>query len=187
MKKVIFSLVMVVCYASPVVAVDLTGRGGINGNVGVLFPVGDLSDVADTSFVLGEKLLYGFRSNLIAEVNVSYSPLSEDEDLEILGIDADLSVLELTGGVRYLLAPYGRMIPYVSGGLGIYISSSNVNVSPAGFSPTESNTEADVGLHVGGGFMYFLSDSMAFDMQGRLHVSNPDYFAITGGLSFFFR
>lgn len=187
MKKILLSLLIIAYYASPGAAVDLTGRWGINGNVGVLFPVGDLSDVADTSFVFGEKLLYGFRNNFLLEVNVSYSPLSEDADLDALGINADLSVLELTGGVRYLLAPYGRMTPYLSGGLGIYISSSNVKVSPLGFSSGETNTEADVGLHLGGGLMYFFTDSTALDMQGRLHVSNPDYFAITGGLSFFFR
>jgi hypothetical protein len=161
MKKILLSLVIIAYYASPGAAVDLTGRWGINGNVGVLFPVGALSDVADTSFVFGQKLLYGFRNNFLLEENVSYSPLS----------NVDLSVLELTGGVRYLLAPYGTMIPYLSGGLGIYIT----------------NREADVGLHLGGGLMYFFTDSTALDMQGRLHVSNPDYFAITGGLSFFFR
>jgi hypothetical protein len=155
---------------------------GINGNAGALFPSGDFSDIVDTSFVFGGRALYGFSNRFIVEGNVSYSPLSEGEAIRFLnsvfGLDNDSSILEVTGGARFLLINQGSIIPYVSGALGVYISSGN------------DETQTDFGGNFGGGLMYFLSRKFALDGQGRYHIisdADVEFFSLTGGVSYFFK
>jgi len=195
MKKLAISILLLACVASPALAVErlggpinLTGRYGINGNVGILFPIGDLGDTADTSVVFGGKFLYGLRNNFMIEGNLSYSPLSEDEDLEALGIDPDLSVLELSGGLRYLFPSRGQIVPYLSGALGIYRTSGEEVVRDIFGNVFLIDADStDVGINFGGGLLYFFNNNTAVDAEGKFHISEPDYFGMTGGLTYFFR
>jgi len=185
MKKLVLVVIVLACYTSLGFAVDIGERFGINGNGGPLAPLGDLGKQTDTSSIFGGKVLFSLNKFVMLEGNVSYSKLStESSDLE------DLSILELTGGLRLFVFAEGRFFPYLSGALGVYKTSGERKLG-------EDEEASNFGGNFGLGFMAFFTKNVSLDVQGRFHyfpealstfsdLDNNAYVTLTGGISYLF-
>lgn len=186
MKKLIATLVILACWASPGFAVDIGERFGINGNVGILSPIGDLADQADTSTVFGAKVMFSLNKFVMLEGNAGYSSLSlKGDELN------DLSILELTLGLRLFVFAEGRFFPYLNGALGLYKTSVESKLAE------EDEEEANFGGNFGLGFMAFFTDHVSLDVQGRFHyfperlttfedLDDNVFVTLTGGITYLF-
>lgn len=184
-KALIGTTLVLVYWLSPAFAVDIGGRFGINGNGGILSPVGELAGQPRTGFVFGGKILLGLNKFVMAEGNIGYSRLSSESD------DVDnLSILELTGGLRFFMFAEGHFFPYLNGAVGLYQTTLERKTG-------ESEEDSNLGGQLGLGFMVLFTDHVSLDVQGRFHyfpgkisefedLDDNAYVTFTGGISYLF-
>lgn len=115
--------------------------------------VGTVTDGGGLTF--GGGMQFGYSSRLLIAAEVGFLTLGDD--FSGFGVDTDSSGLSVDVNAHYLfpLANNPKLTPYALGGLGfIRVSTSG---SVAGFDVGGSSS--DVGLNIGGGLRYTLSEN----------------------------
>ena len=175
MKKLLglLTLVMVLFLVASASAIDQSGKLAIGGYGGYAFGFGDefkeyerfgVTCQNKVTFSFGAKAKYGFTSNLSVVGAVDYqSNKSEAEGtFEFMGESYPVSESEtghwlgvLVNGV-YTLMPEETTCPYLTGGGGFYIPSTEADSKP--------------GINVGGGVEHFFQENLALDAGARFHM-----------------
>ena len=169
---------------------DITGRVGITGKMGVLFPAdGDhvgFKTETDAGFIFGGGLIYGITKNIAAEIDVTRSSVGSN--------DGDFGVTNLSLGGQYRFAlSQPQFVPYLGGGLDILLNDADRG----------RDVDNTVGAHASAGVDYFITKQLALTGEAKLVVSpsahirnssgarvgtfDPNSFSTTAGLRYFFK
>jgi outer membrane protein W len=179
MKKwKIASIVLAIIVAG---AASLADAKGLPPNyvalkLGGFFPQsGDLDDIdADAGFngevALGHYVAPGFS----IEGALGYFKTSGSAST-ILGIVGEkFEVIPLTISIRGQV-PYGRFEPYGFLGLGVYFVDDEISVPGLG---TDSDSDANLGYHIGLGGNYTLSNNIFLGVEARYLFLETDTFGV---------
>jgi hypothetical protein len=138
---------------------------------GLSLPIGDLSDGVNSGFNVTGNIWLPFGSTLKFRGDVGYDSFEGKGSTSVAGFD--LNVLSFTGNVVFPIGgeqAEGGIRPYLIGGAGLYRSSYDVNAP--GFSNSDSNN--DLGINVGGGFEFKLSGFTTFAEARFVNVFGDD-------------
>jgi hypothetical protein len=137
----------------------LTVHGGLH------LPLGDFADAANPA--IGAIVRYNIpvaqRLVVTAGGGILFH-FPKTIDLGIAEVDLSLIQIPILGGVRYALSP-SASYPYVAAELGINI----IRVSASLDGESDSDTETDLAMLLGGGYVFG-----RLDLRGGLMISNLD-------------
>jgi outer membrane protein len=190
--------------ASIAMAADsISGRIGVNGQIGFLVPAD--SDAfepytpsynlqTDVGFIGGGGLIYGVNKNLAIEFNITYTEFGGN----IGGFqEGDFDTTNIGFGMQYRFVdiPVQHLVPYAGGGLDILFN---------GFSSSYGESldvDTVAGAHLCGGVDYFILPQLALNAElkgvlapdadikfGGIKVGNfdPTSLSMTFGVRYFF-
>jgi outer membrane protein W len=155
-------------------------------NLSIVYPFGDLADMAQLGFGAGATFRYYYKDNIAIKGALGYHMFGEKEEtisvtVPFFGtisstVKTKGTYLPLYVGADYFLAAKGKMTPYVSGLLGYYLGQGDFSDSNLGIAP-------------GAGIIYDLG-KYKLDANAVLNyvMSDPAgmYFGINVGLVFDF-
>ncbi|MBD3306069.1 outer membrane beta-barrel protein [candidate division KSB3 bacterium] len=146
---------------------------GLGG--GGYLPTGDADDVLDLGVAFHGTLLFGLDEMMQIEGGIGYWWLQFDEEFEdaadALGIDLDGSIIPITGGIRYQMAPQ----LHLDAGGGFY----RVELEAENLGLDESET--DFGVYGGAGYQMG-----PLDLVVRAHYPDFDDFYFTATVNYLF-
>jgi nucleoside-specific outer membrane channel protein Tsx len=182
MKKVVFFLLALFFVVGNINAQK--DQMHVGGQVGLSIPMGDLSDGANMGFAFQGNFLYGITQDIDLTGSLGYISWGTDVD------NVSFSSVPLTFGGRYNFQR-SQFTPYALAELGIHFTSSEVDipsVSVPGFGDvgggSVSSSGTDIGLGLGGGFVYKL-DAVNIDVNAKINiVSGFNNFMIMAGVLF---
>lgn len=184
MKKVLFTVLVLLMVVSLTQAQN-KGSMGVSVQGGIALPTGDFGDGYDMGFGGRGVFMYYLNPNMAITGTAGYFTWSGKE-----GWDATFSTIPVMGGIRYVLGK-GDFKPYLSGQLGMYFSSFEVEVDLGFFGgkQTVSDSGSDFGVALGGGFMMPLGKTMNFDVSAEYNIiftegSSTSYLTVLAGLAF---
>jgi opacity protein-like surface antigen len=136
-------------------------RLSLEGRVGAAIPTGDLSDGdAGTGLALAAEAMYSFSPILTGYIGVSRDAFScDDEDF-----CEDLSSSGLQGGLKFLLAREGSLLPWVR--LGLIGQSLDLG---------DEDTDMSLGFEAGGGLDIDVSPRFAVVPGVHYRSYSPDF------------
>lgn len=192
MKRALRAFGVAVALAAPVAlqaqatsSSDKPVSFGISG--GASLPMGDLSDAAETGFVVAGHVYLkpsSFKS-LRFRGDVSYDKWGV-KGADELGVDADARSLGFMANALFDFptSSTSTVKPYVLGGLGLY----NSKVSVSGFGESASESSNDIGIQVGGGLTFQLSGFSTFVEAKYVNVftegSSTNWIPVSFGIRF---
>lgn len=150
---------------------DMTGKASVGVVTGTVFPKD--SDIDNTWYVIGGNFAYGINEYLAVGAEVGYTTWEDKED----GIDyGDIRAIPLLADV-YLRYPTElgaqTVIPYAIGGIGVvfweYDESSLLEANSV-----VVDMDNSLGIKIGGGVDYFISESLALNLEGSYLWSDAD-------------
>lgn len=145
------------------------GFNGIGGRLGFVKPESIDGTVAfGVHANLGEVI-----ENLVLFPSIDYWTKSEGPlDFSQLGINAD---------ARYYFPSGGDMSFFAGGGLGILITSADIDLGPFGSADASST---DIGLDLLGGLDMPVGENLIFTAEARLVLSDLQSFKIFAGITY---
>jgi opacity protein-like surface antigen len=167
----------------------------MNVKLGFFAPTTD--DLDDGAFDTGPSVSVAFGShfarNLAAEFAVGWFGSESDTfvDPGLGTFNFEVSVVPITGALK-LVFPSGPVQPYFEAGVGLYLSRLSADFVGA---PTESDTAASLGLHLGAGVGFQLAPRTSLLVDLRYVGTRPEFDGIemdvggvtlSGGLAFRF-
>jgi opacity protein-like surface antigen len=187
MKKLplLFTALFVMGSFTSAFAIDQTGKFAWGGTLGYSFGFGDAFikyreyqhwcdyRTYEVNFSLGMKVKYGISSNFAIEGIIEGQSGSLTEKRGFLGYPVErrsYDWLNLLASVIFSLSPEEKVVPYLSGGVGLY--------APEGKTGPLGNKMAEVGIHIGGGMEYFFKKNLSLDAGARFHKifsATPSY------------
>jgi len=203
-KGFLVALVFAVVVAIPFVAYaegvkDMTGKTAVGLVAGGVFPKDN--DI-DNTWYLGGNFAYGINEYFAVGAEVGYT-LWEDEEA---GVDyGDIRAVPLLADV-YLRYPTElgaqTVIPYIIGGIGVVFWDYDESSLLENNSITV-NMDNSLGVKIGGGVDYFVSNNVALNLEGFYLWSeadasisafgtyaaatvDTDSWIVTGGLKYYF-
>jgi hypothetical protein len=125
-------------------------------------------------------LLVKAQRNLSAGLEVGYLDLGTyytvlfGSQADAIG-SADVTQIPITAGFEYNLSPEGTMHPLLVGGVGLYVSKIDAEVTVLGqqgsLTLSDSSTETDLGFNLGSGIKFGReSQTVRFGADARFHV-----------------
>lgn len=181
MKKALFVLLILFFFIGNVNAQQ--GKMQAGGQVGISVPMGTLGDGANLGFAFQGNFLYGINSNIDLTGSIGYVSWGTDSD------NLSFSSVPLTLGGRYYFQK-GKFTPYGLAELGIHFASVSVDIPSYNFGGvsygggSSSASNSDIGIGLGGGFLYDLG-SMKLDVNAKINiVSGLNNLMIMAGILF---
>jgi len=173
-KKVVL-VGLVLSLAPAVMAQSSFGLKGVGGKLAYVKPQDIDGIIGFGAFVdLGT-----IAPNIALEAAVDYWSKSESQSQEGFTAEASVSDFALAVLAKYLIgAEDAQLRPFVGGGLGIHFVKGSVSVTGFG---SASDTQTKVGLDVGGGVQYAVSEKVALigELMYRI-VSDVNQLVIGG-------
>jgi Outer membrane protein beta-barrel domain len=162
MKKTILILLVSLFFISNVNA--QVGKMQAGGQVGISIPIGTLGDGANLGFGFQGNFLYGITPIIDLTGSIGYVTWGTDTD------NVSFSSVPLTFGGRYYFQR-GEFTPYGLAELGIHFSSVDIpSVHIGGITyGGGSASNSDIGIGLGGGFLYDLG-SVKLDVTGKINI-----------------
>jgi len=192
-------ILTVCCFVTVVHAEDLTGKVSVGAVAGGVFPKD--SDI-DDKWYAGGNLAYGINEFIALGVEVGYTSWDDEEG----GTDyGDVQAIPLLVDV-YLRYPIemaeNQVVPYMIGGIGVIfwdyeesslLSSNGITV----------DMDSELGIKVGAGVDYFITENLAINVEGSYVWSDADmtvaafgsyasatidtdFVSVNGGLKYYF-
>ena len=134
-------------------------------NLGLFMPQGDFGDAFGSGLKLGFTVDYRLQENIIINGEIGYIKLEAKDVSEL-----KFTEYPINAGVKYLIPMEGQLIPYVKGGLGMYMQKITYGDGK------ESANE--FGCNIGGGASYsvvsnmFLSGEIVYDLVADTNALN---------------
>ena len=159
----------------------------VEGDLGILFPMGDFGDFANTGFGLFGTFNNKIDQNLYVTGSLGYTSFGGPE---VGYVKITSTIIPILGGIRYNFDKMSNGItPYVGAEAGLYVFSSSAKYSTGGYSQTVTSSETDFGIAIKGGIKYPLDEGMALDVNLRFDNafasgSNVSFFALRAGVAF---
>lgn len=159
----------------------------VGGGATVPVSPSEFTDLMDTDFNLTGGIGIPLTQELEVTFSVTYNdfPLAGDLD-DLLGPDDDVDFTILAGeaNLKYNFPVEASVMPYLTAGGGVY--NSEVTISAAGFS--ESDSETDVGVNVGAGLSFPFANNVGFFVEPRYTIvfsegDNIHYLPIRAGIT----
>jgi hypothetical protein len=124
-----------------------------------------ITDSSDNKLNVGGGVGIGIRENLLGRVDVVRSNLIS-VDIDAMGepVSFGLNVLDITGGIEYLLPYEGSIVPFVGAGIGIARLSADISAAGASLSISDS----DISYNAGGGARFGLNEK--FGIRASVQV-----------------
>lgn len=180
--------------AGPAMADSIRGQLGITGKIGLMNPADntaeDINNRTDSGLIAGGGLIYGIDDHIAAELDITRTSFGSDT--------GDFGVTNVSFGGQYRFALRQRqVVPYIGAGLDILFCDYDNYIG------YKSDVDTTVGVHVSGGFDYFLQRNLALtaelkllgapntkitDRQNGHHVGDfdPSSISTTVGIRYFF-
>lgn len=155
------------------------------GSLGLSMPMGDAGSGLDTGFNL--EGLIGIHPRTMP---IEFRGELMYHRFGVTGADGHQSILGIVPNVVYPFKTQSRIRPYLIGGIGLYHVSVTATGNFGGSTFTATGSETDVGLNVGGGLRFPLSNSRAsLFAEARFHDvftsgSSMNMIPITVGITF---
>ena len=170
--RFITMILLIVALAGTAAAKSNLGFYSFGAKVGFVKP----EDI-DGTFGLGLQANFGTLSPQLAlEGFFEYWGKSYD----VLGADASFTDLVFGGMLKYYFDINSNIKPYTEGALALHFGRAKVE--NAGFSA--SDTEMDIGIHIGGGVEMPLSDQMIGFGEVKYAVSDLSYIGLFAGINY---
>lgn len=179
MKKVLFTILVLVMCVTLTQAQD-KGQMAVSVQGGIALPIGDFGDGFDMGFGGRGMFMYYLNQNMAITGTAGYFTWSGKD-----GADVTFNTIPVMAGIKYFMGK-GDFKPYLSGQLGMYFSSSKVEVP---FFGTIESSGSDFGIAVGGGFLMPIGKTMNFDVSAEYNNiftegSATSYISVLAGLAF---
>ena len=177
---------------------------------GFVVPTGSYGDVSGSGFRLQGAAEYYLRNDWTLGVSTAFVQSGIKNDIKTAA-EADLSTqtgnpvtlsswrlrtMQYGAYARHLFATTSpKMSPYVTGGLGLYHTTSSASGTGATQQQIDAETgsgssETNFGFNMGGGLMLAMTPNVGLNVGMTYHnaFSDPatNYFVFNGGLNFFF-
>jgi opacity protein-like surface antigen len=169
-------------------------RWMFGGGVGYDLPIGSFRDAYNGGLTVAADGCYMFNGKSGLELAAEWAEfpanddyVSELEDLTGKHSDADFQCLPIMVDFVETFPIGSPVVPYVKGGLGIYLETAEREIG----GEKESKNETDFGLNVGAGIRLPIAKTIAIDVGARFHnVMTEDkstqYLTISAGVGFMF-
>lgn len=192
MKKVLFTILVLLMAVSLTQAQTDKGKIAIGVGGELAIPSGDAADAADLGMGFGgsARVEYGFSDKLVGFADVGYLIWPGDEVTQSSGfgqsttVTWDWSAITVLGGVKYFFSKGF----YVMGQLGIHSFTFDMEVTGAGsqFFQGGSSSDSEFGFGAGAGYELPLGKTMALDLTAKyvLAASDFNYIGVRAGLKF---
>jgi outer membrane protein with beta-barrel domain len=133
-------------------------------NGGAQFPSGDLSDGAETGWLIGGNYGYALSEKFALGADVSYNAFGKKT---IGTTDVQPKIMQYTAQGYYMIPMSGKtQFPYLKGGVGMY----SVDTDAPG-----SDTKSLFGLNAGLGWNKMMNGKTSFGLDGMYHwISQSD-------------
>jgi hypothetical protein len=132
----------------------------------------------------------GSEDNLMIRADLSYFSWEDDKSVPFGSIDEEITRIPLFLGLRYFVSADNIKAE----GLGIYaeigieVSFDDVEVkatnSLLGTSVKDSDDEINLGVPIGAGIQYYISEKMYLGFNARFHIISDSYFTFLGAIGF---
>jgi hypothetical protein len=163
-------VVLALALAAP--ASHAAGGITLGAQGGLSLPIGDFADAASTGFHIGGTGTYMMGDDLGFGGSILFHSFGVNDDYEEAqavqagtSVDVSFSTLQVTAHALYKLPGGEGMAPYLKGGLGIYNSSAKVEYPDGG----SDDSNADIGLHFGGGVHYARGGAIGYGLEAAYH------------------
>jgi hypothetical protein len=184
MKKVWFTILVLFLVAGLTQAQN-KGSMGVSVQAGIALPTGDFGDAYDMGFGGRGLFMYYLNKNMAVTGTAGYFTWSGKDEW-----DATFSTIPVLAGSKYFMGK-GDFKPYVSGQLGMYFSSFEVEVDlgPFGGTQTVDDSGYDFGIALGGGFLLPVGKTMNLDVSAEYDIiftegSSTSNLVFLAGLAF---
>jgi hypothetical protein len=132
----------------------------------------------------------GAADNLMIRADLSYFSWEGDTTVPFISIDEEITRIPLFLGVRYFVSADNIKTK----GLGIYaeigieLSFDDMEVKTSntflGTSTKDSDDEINLGVPIGAGIQYYISEKLYLGFNARLHIISGSYFTVLGSIGF---
>ncbi len=184
MKKLILLLTIVFLASGSLVAQSDIGLYGVGGRVGYVMPEDPIENTlgfganADLGTIIPDLHLSAFLDYWRKSYDYNFGFGSDAE--------ASFSLLGIGAMVKYHFDIQNAITPYAGGGLGLSIGTSKVEFStPYTGKTSESDSDTELGIHLAGGAMMPVSETMDGFAELRYTIGDDvDYFGIWVGVNY---
>jgi hypothetical protein len=172
MKKLLFTVLVLFLFIGVINAQE--GKMHAGGQVGISLPMGDFGDGANMGFGFLGNFFYGINANIDLTGSIGYISWGSDAD------GASFSNVPIVAGARYYFQK-SQFTPYGVAEIGI----NNLSFSyESSFFGDYSVTSTEIGLGLGGGFLYSLGN-MDLDVNAKINIiSDANHLTLFAGLRF---
>ncbi len=155
-------------------------------NAGLAVPFGDLGDVSGVGFsVAADGFLWKIGDQpLEIGGRVAYNNFGSKDYNIGWGSNAtsDASIIEIVPSARYHFSTNSSLGLFAQAGVGLFLKSAEVDAGAWGGETSDSET--DLGVTIGGGATYGMSNGMQLMVMPLLHLTGDNYLTVNVGVLF---
>lgn len=185
MKKVLYSMLIVLLTSSMFYA---QGKFGLGVYGGLVSPTGDMGDLYKAGFGANASLSYNISESFQLTLSPGYYHFSFNSDFfndelkaqgidQTVDVDAPLTIIPVMAGAKYFFAN-GKFKPYVSAEVGLHfvtLTAKSVTIGGVKQDVGQDTTDTKSGWGVGVGFQYEVSPKVSIEVAGKFNGTAVEF------------